>query len=356
MPRARRMNRTSSLPELWFAVPGDPETRTGGYIYAKRLAQALRGQGWTVHPVRLPGGFPRPSANDLAETRRSLTALPKRATALIDGLAFGALPAELLTGLDLDIVALVHHPLALETGLAPAEAADAAQTERAALRFARAAIVTSPHTADVLVADYDVAPGRITIAIPGTDPRPRAQGAHPPSLLAVATVTPRKGHDVLVAALARIGELPWTSTIAGSLTRAPDCVANLRKQIAESGVAGRITLTDEVPEQALGALYHGADLFVLPSRYEGYGMVFADALACGLPIIACAAGAVTGTVPVAASKLVPIDDAAALAAALRGVLSDPDQRRAMADAAWAAGQRLPTWEQCAATAAKALVA
>lgn len=344
------------MPDLWFAVPGDPETRTGGYIYAKRLAQALRSQGWAVHRVQLPGGFPRPSASDLTETQRILAALPVDATTLIDGLAFGALPADLLAGLDLDIVALVHHPLALETGLAPAEAADAAQTERAALRFARAVIVTSPHTADVLVADYGVTEDRITVAIPGTDPRPRAQGAHPPSLLTVATVTPRKGHDVLVAALAQIGDLPWTSTIAGSLTRAPDCVANLQQQIAESGVADRVTLAGEIPEQALAALYYGADLFVLPSRYEGYGMVFADALARGLPIIACAAGAVTGTVPAAASKLVPIDDAAALAAALREVLSNPNRQRAMAEAAWAAGRRLPTWKQCAATAAKALIA
>ncbi len=344
------------MPEVWFAVPGDPETRTGGYIYAKRLAGALRGQGWTVHPVRLPGGFPRPSADDLAETGRMLTALPKGATALIDGLAFGALPAGLLSATDLDIVALVHHPLALETGLAPAEAADFAQSERAALRLARAVIVTSPHTAESLATDYGVARDRIAIAIPGTGSRPRAVGTDPPSLLTVATVTPRKGHDVLVAALAGIKDLAWTSTIAGSLTRAPECVANLRRQIAESGVGARITLTGEISEEALAGLYLGADLFVLPSRYEGYGMVFADALASGLPVVACAVGAVPGTVPAAASQLVPTDDAAALGQALRALLSDPDRRRALADAAWAAGRRLPTWEHCAAAAARVLAA
>lgn len=350
------MSRTSSLPEVWFAVPGDPETRTGGYIYAKRLTEALRAGGWTVHPVRLPGGFPRPSPSDLAETAQAFTALPKGATTLIDGLAFGALPANLLSGLGLNIAALVHHPLALETGLTPAEAADSARNERAALELARAVIVTSPHTADILAADYGVARDRITVAVPGAEQRPRAVGSDPPSLLTVATITPRKGHDVLVAALAQLQDLPWTSTLAGSLMRAPECVADLKARIARSGVANRITLAGEVADDILTDLYHRADLFVLPSRYEGYGMVFADALACGLPVVACAAGAVTETVPAAASKLVPTDDAAALAAALRALLSDRQQRRALADAAWMAGQRLPTWTQCAATVAKALAA
>lgn len=342
------------MREIWFAVPGDPETRTGGYVYAKRLIQGLRGQGWTVHPVRLPGTFPRPSAEDLAKTQRILGDLPARATVLIDGLAFGVLPPDLLAGLNLDIVALVHHPLALETGLVPDDTQAFARREREALAFARAVIVTSPHTADVLAADYDVPHARIAVAPPGIDPRVRAKGNHPPRLLTVATVTPRKGHDVLVTALERIKDLLWTSTMAGSLDRAPACAAALRTQIAASGVAGRITLAGEVADEALAALYHRADLFVLPSRYEGYGMVFADALASGLPVVACAAGAVAGTVPAAAALLVPVDDAEALAGALRKLLTDPDLRRAMADAAWAAGQKLPTWESCARAVAKAL--
>ncbi|MBX7199062.1 MAG: glycosyltransferase family 4 protein [Rhodospirillaceae bacterium] len=344
------------MPEVWFAVPGDPETRTGGYIYAKHLARALRTHGWTVHPVRLPDGFPRASLDDLAETRRLLAALPARACTLIDGLAFGAMPEGLLAGLNLDIVALVHHPLALETGLAPDQAADFARIERSALRFARAVIVTSPHTADVLAADYGVARDRIAVAVPGTDRRSRAKGTQPPSLLTVATVTPRKGHDVLVAALARIKDLAWTSCLAGSLTRAPACVADLRARIAANGIADRITLAGEVADDALAHLYRDADVFVLPSRYEGYGMVFADALAAGLPIVACAAGAVTGTVPGDAGVFVPVDDVAALADALRALLIDPNRRRGLADAAWAAGQQLPTWDRGAEIAAKTLAA
>jgi glycosyltransferase involved in cell wall biosynthesis len=355
MPRARPTNRISNLPDVWFAVPGDPESLTGGYIYAKRLIQTLEDHGWQVHRLPLPAGFPNPSPAELTETRRILDGVPRRASVLIDGLAFGAFPPMVLADLDLDVVALVHHPLARETGLTPEAIATLTLSERAALSTARAVISTSPHTADVLTADYGVAAARLFVAPPGTDPRLRAQGTpQRPSLLTVATITPRKGHDILVAALGQIADLSWTSTIAGSLTRAPETVAALRRQIAGSDVADRIVLTGELSAEALTASYAGADIFVLPSRYEGYGMVFAEALSYGLPIVGCAAGAVAGTVPAEASILVPTDDAAALARALRALLSDATARKRMADAAWAAGQHLPRWTDTAATVANVL--
>lgn len=343
------------MPEVWFAVPGDPETLTGGYIYAKRLTAALRARGWTVHALPLPGGFPNPTADDQAEAQRLLGGLPSRAIVLIDGLAFGAFTPAVFADLDLDMVALVHHPLARETGLTSSEAEACAHRERAALRAARAVVATSPHTASVLAADYGVPETKLSVASPGTDPRPRARGkAHASSLLTVATVTPRKGHDILVAALGQIADLTWTSTIAGSLERAPDTTAALRAQIARSGVGDRITLTGELSDDALALLYAGADIFVLASRYEGYGMVFADALACGLPIAGCAAGAVADTVPPQAAILVPVDDTEALADALRELITNANLRFGMADASWSAGQALPRWDDTASIVAKAL--
>ena len=343
-PRAPPTNRISSLPEVWFAVPGDPESLTGGYIYAKRLTRALEDKGWQVPRVALPAGFPNPSPDQLTETRGLLATIPSGSTVLIDGLAFGAFTPIVLANLDLDVVALVHHPLARETGLAAGAAEAFAMSERAALATARAVIATSQHTADVLAADYGVPAARLFVAPPGTDPRTRACGnPRRPALLTVATVTPRKGHDILVAALAQIKDLSWTSTIAGSLTRAPETVAALRRQLADGGVADRVTLTGELSAEALEDVYAGAGLFVLPSRYEGYGMAFAEALAHGLPVVGCAAGAVAGTVPANASTLVPTDDPLALARALRDLLSDPVARERMADAAWDAGQRLPQW-------------
>jgi glycosyltransferase involved in cell wall biosynthesis len=343
------------LPEVWFAVPGDPESLTGGYIYAKRLTQALEDLGWQVHRLRLPAGFPNPSPAELTETRRILDGVPRHATALIDGLAFGAFTPAVLAQSDLDSVALVHHPLARETGLTPEAIAAFTLSERAALSTARAVIATSPHTADVLAADYGVSTARLFVAPPGSDPHTRAHGTpHRPNLLTVATVTPRKGHDILVAALEQIADLPWASTLAGSLTRAPETVAALRRQIAGSGVADRIVLSGELSAEALATCYAGADIFVLPSRYEGYGMVFAEALSYGLPIVGCAAGAVAGTVPAETSILVPTDDASALAGALRGLLSNSAARIRLADAAWIAGQRLPQWTDTAMSVANVL--
>jgi glycosyltransferase involved in cell wall biosynthesis len=160
-------------------------------------------------------------------------------------------------------------------------------------------------------------------------------------------VTPRKGHDVLVAALAGLGDLPWRLTIAGSLARAPEQVARLRAAIERTGLAGRVELLGEIDDAALAALYASADVFVMPSLYEGYGMALAEALACGLPIATTTGGAAAETVPDDAALKVPPADAAALGAALRRLVVDPTLRSTLAQAAWRAGQELPSWDDAA---------
>ena len=343
------------MPEVWFAVPGDLTTLTGGYIYARRVMAALPGAGWTPHHLVLPFGFPNPSINDLAETRRILGALPPKATVIIDGLAYGAMTPAILDGLDITVVALVHHPLALESGLPPERALALRESERQMLALSKAVIVPSASTAETLVTGYDVPQTRITIAEPGTDPGVRALGTGTaPRLLTVATVTPRKGHDVLMRAFADLKDLAWHSEIVGSTTRDPAMMQTVQALIAEYGLAHRIVFSGELTDEALSGAYMGSDIFVLPSRHEGYGMAFAEALAHGLPIIACDAGAVRDTVPTDAALLVPPDDPKALAAALRRVLFDTRLRRRLSDAAWARGQKLSTWSDTAAAIARAL--
>jgi hypothetical protein len=274
---------------------------------------------------------------------------------LFDGLAYGAIPAALLDTLDLDIVVLVHHPLAQETGLDPVRAEELRETERAGLARARAVICTSPHTGETLVADYGVAAAKLRLALPGCDSAPPATGGNdPPVLLTVGAVIPRKGHDVLVGALARLGDLPWRSVVVGSLDRAPATARALERQIARAGLAGRITLTGALDDAALAEAYHGADVFVLPSRYEGYGMVFAEALAHGLPVIACRAGAAADTVPAGAGILVDVDDEAALAEALRSLLADPSRRQTLARAARRHAAGFPSWQDTARRVATVL--
>lgn len=345
------------MRDVWFAIPGDVETQTGGYVYARRLMAALPGAGWSPRLLSLPAGFPDASPDELDLSYRLLGDLPPSSLVIVDGLAFGVLPRNMLDRLAHVWVALVHHPLALETGLAPAAAARLRASEREALGAARAVIATSPHTAETLIHDYDVTKERIHVAVPGTDQAMRARGnGTVPCLLSVATVTRRKAHDVLVDALSRLRELSWRCRIIGSLKREPETAARIAALVRDAGLEGRVTLEAEIVGDSLDAAYQMADIFVLPSRHEGYGMVFAEAMAHGLPVIACAVGAVPQTVPLEAGLLVAPDDAEALAAALRRAIVDEGLRRRLADAAWAHGRTLPTWAETARNVAAALTA
>lgn len=342
------------MPDVWFAIPGDPDTLTGGYVYARRLMQALPAAGWTPRLVSWPGSFPSPTDDDLRTVRNSLEGLPAGATVMIDGLAYGALPLSVLDGLNLRLVALVHHPLARETGISALDAVRLEKSERAALTRALRVIVTSPVTARTVAADFGVPTAKLHVALPGTDPAHRAAGTGAvPLILTVGTLTPRKGHDVLIAALAQIKDIPWSSRIVGG-PRDPATAAKLRALVDHHQLADRITFAGEMDAAALSAVYDRADVFALASRYEGYGMVFSEALAHGLPIVACAAGAVTDTVPADAGMLVPVDNPAAFAVALRQVLTDKEAHARLAEAAWRHGQTLPTWNDTAATVARAL--
>jgi glycosyltransferase involved in cell wall biosynthesis len=342
-----------------FAVPGDLATPTGGYAYDRRMVAELLGLGWDVEVADIGNEFPRPSAGARESARARLLAVPTDTPVVVDGLAFGVLP-ELAAELHRDhpLIALVHHPLALETGIPPAEAEEFHRRERAALAHTDRVIVTSPSTARRLAADYAVAAERITVALPGSDPRvpPRSGRDGPLALLAVGAVVRRKGYDVLVDALASLRDLPWRLTIVGDRSRSPATVAALEAQVHRHDLGGRIAFTGAVDEQRLAALHRDADLFVLPSRFEGYGMAFAEAIAHGLPVVGTTAGAIPDTVPGGAGILVPADDAAALAQALRRLIGDDGARETLAMAARAAAARLPTWRQSAEAFARAIEA
>lgn len=335
------------MPEIWFAVPGDLATPTGGYAYARRLIAELPEAGWQPRHLPLP--------DDSGAVERALESVPRHSIVLVDGLAFGVLPREMLDRLGHRWVALVHHPLAFESGLEPLVAARLCKTEREALEVARAVIATSAHTADQLAAEFGVARERLHVAEPGTDRPSRSRGSGTaPCLLCVATVTARKAHDVLIAALARLSGWAWRCRIVGSLDRDPDTAARVAALVRDFGLADRVTLEGELAAGDLEAAYQGGDVFVLPSRYEGYGMAFAEAMAHGLPVVACAVGAVPWTVPARAGLLVAPDDPEALAGALERLLADPELRRRLADGAWAHGAVLPTWKDTAAAVARAL--
>ncbi|MFN4059386.1 MAG: glycosyltransferase family 4 protein [Paracoccus hibiscisoli] len=341
---------------LAFALPGDITTLTGGYIYDRRLVEGLRAQGRSVRVIALSDAFPTPDAAQMSQALDALQALPADQPVIIDGLAFGALDPQGVAAIRAPIVAMIHHPLAQESAL-PADLADHLwRTERANLAHARHILVPSPHTRQMLIDRYDVAPARITVARPGTDrqPIPPAPAPmDPPLILSVGILHPRKGHDVLIAALARLADLDWQAVIVGNPWDAAH-VTDLQAQIAASGLSARLELAGRVEADRLAQLYRRASVFALATRYEGYGIVFDEALSHGLPIVSTRTGAVPDTVPADAGLLVAPDDAPALAQALRRMLSDPQDRAARAAAAARAGAALPGWSDTAQIAGEVL--
>ncbi len=338
-----------------FAIPGDIETRTGGYIYDRRVMALLPQFGIDVVHMQLPASFPFPSADDLATTRVKFAGVPAGDVIVADGLAWGACSAEFAAATSAGIIALCHHPLGLESGLEAELAAHLLQNERAVLAASAHVIVTSGETAKTLVNDFGVPAQKMTVAEPGTDRKPRmVGGAGAPQLLAVGSVVPRKGYDVLVDALSRIGNLDWRCTIAGSISRAPDFAARVKDKITDAHLGERIVLTGEVDDAALEELYAAADIFVSASHYEGYGMVLTEALSRGLPIVTTTGGAAATTVPDGAAMKVASGDAIGLADALRKLIQDSSLRRQIAEAAWIEAENLPRWENTAAKIAAAI--
>jgi glycosyltransferase involved in cell wall biosynthesis len=343
--------------EAVFAVPGDLETPTGGYGYDRRILGLLPSYGVRARHAALPAAFPVPTLRDLAETERLLRDTPAGSILMIDGLAYGAMPAELIQRLGRGVVALVHHPLCLERGLSTDRCAMLKASETAALALARHVIVTSATTARILRADFAVPEERMTVAEPGTDPAPRAIGSSssgPVQLLAAGSIIPRKGYDVLVDALDKLPPSRWELTIAGASGPSPETANALRTQIRRSRCASQIRLAGALKHDAIAELYARSDLFVMSSYYEGYGMALAEALARGLAIVTTTCGAAAEMLPDGAALKVPPGDVGLLANALRKAIEDAPFRKSLADGAWAAAEALQRWETTARTIATVL--
>jgi glycosyltransferase involved in cell wall biosynthesis len=331
---------------ITFVIPGDINTPTGGYGYDRRVLSVLPDYGVQAELLLLPGDFPTPSAKDLKHSAKLLAALPVTQPLLIDGLALGAMPPEVVEAIRQPIIALVHHPLYLEAGLSAARATQLKATEAGALKRARNVIVTSFATKRILVSEFDIPTTKITVAEPGTDPASRASGTGTPlQMLAVGAVSPRKGYEILIEALTPLSHLDWRLTIAGATDRAPETVACLEAAIQAAGFVDRVRLSGTVVPATLARFYDTADLFVMPSLFEGYGMVLAEAMAHGIPIVCTTGGAASETVPDTAAIKVAPGDVPALRSAIERALGDKKLRARLADGAWEMGRTLPPWTE-----------
>lgn len=326
-------------------VPGDPDQPTGGYRYDARIAAELRRLGNEVDVIGLPGRFP--DADDAAREamERTLRALPADQIVVIDGLALGGLPDIARQHADrLALAGLVHHPLADETGLAPALRARLLKSEPEALAACRRIVTTSAFTAGRL-GELGVARERIRVVPPGVDPAPVRQprAAAEQRLLCVGSLAPRKGQDLLVEALAGLTEFAWRLKLVGDVGRDPGFAGSLRSAIDGHGLDARIEIPGVKDAAALDAAYRASDVLIVPSHYEGFGMVVTEALARALPVIATDGGALADTLPLRAGLQVPAGDRQALASALRRWFSDPELRLEKTAGALDARRTLDDW-------------
>jgi glycosyltransferase involved in cell wall biosynthesis len=336
----------------------DPVRASGGNVYDRRICRGLRSLGWAVHEHAVPGDWPHADAASRAALAGVLARLADGTVVLLDGLIASTVPELLLpSARRLRLVVLVHLPL----GLGPSGAGAAARARECAVLTAAAAVVTtSAWTRHRVLGMYAVPAERVHVAEPGADAAALATGtASGGSLLCVAAVTPGKGHDVLVDALAATIDVPWTCVCVGSLDRDPAFVADLRRRVQAAGLGGRVGLPGPATGADLDRRYAAADLMVLASRAETYGMVVTEALARGVPVVAADVGGVGEAMGHGAGAsrpglLVPPDDAAALAAALRAWLCDADLRERLRRAARERRAALPRWSTTASVLAGVL--
>lgn len=335
--------------EFYFVVPGDLKTLTGGYAWDRELVRALETMGVKARLIRLHSSFPDADHAALADAALRIAAIPDRSVVIIDGLAGGVMDEIISRNCDrLHIISLCHHPLAFESGISDALKQKRLQSEKSVLQSSRAIIVTSTATARLLETVFEVPSAKITVALPGTSKQAFARCAgEPPVLLTVATLIPRKAHDVLLEALNRIRDLPWQARFVGGTHFDPSWTTRILKLRQSLELEKRVVLTGGLED--ISQEYLNADIFVLPSRFEGYGMVFAEALSFGLPIVAAATGAVPDVVPTEAGVLIPSDDDEALAAALQKLLTDREHFAKLRQGAQNSARQLPEWSDTART-------
>lgn len=328
----------------------DPAEPSGGSTYDRRLCEELArlGRDVRLHLV----GARRPVAEDVDAGRLATTLASCRlgASVVVDGLVATGAPQPVLDHAGrLRLVLLQHSPPV-------AGPADPGYDREAAVMTAAAAVVTpSDWCRARVLAVHALDPRRVSTATPGADrasPRRRAAPGDGGELLVVGAVTPGKGQDLVLAALVAAATRDCRVRCVGPLTRDPAFVARLRSGAARAGLGPRFVLAGPLSAPALAAAYDGADLLVVASRAETYGLVVTEALARGLPVLATDVGGVpealgTDRAGRPAGALVPADDEAALAAALARWCGDPPWRDELRRRALVRRSTLRSWRSTA---------
>lgn len=328
-----------------FLIPGSIDRPTGGSRYDRAMITGLRDRGLRVNVHELPGDFPGPDETAQAMLTQCLDSLPDASQVIVDGLVLGGWPACFQPHAKrLCLIALIHHPLTDETGLDKQTAARRHASEREALRLVNGVITTSAFTARRLPR-LDLYYGPVSVVPPGCAPAPLSpqHKRKRVELLCLGALIERKGQDRLIEALKTLTALPWNAWLVGADDLDPAFAQARREQVSHYGLEPRIKITGALAREPLERIWTKTDVFVLPSRYEGYGMVVTEAVARGIPVITTDAGALPDTLPDGAGLWVANADEHALHEALHRVLADPDLRQKLRAGAMAARAHLHDW-------------
>jgi glycosyltransferase involved in cell wall biosynthesis len=349
------LNQEGSAMHVSLLLPAPLATIGGGHDYDRAIIAALCAEGHTVEAVELAGRHPLADETAQAAAAAAWQGLPDDSVPVIDALTLPAFApfADALAARH--SVALVHHPVALEPHHDAATRAALTALERRLLALFARVIVTSSATAERLADAFGVTRARIAVVVPGTDAAPRSAGSGGSGceILSLGVLTPRKGHDVLLRALALLPDLAWRLSIVGG-ARDRAYADTLPHLAAELGIAGRVRFTGNLVGDALEELWQRTDLFALATQHEGYGMAIAEALRRGIPLAVTEGGAASGLVTPQNGVVCTNGDHAALSRALRRLIFDTALRANMAEAAWQSGCTLPDWRAQARLFAAAL--
>ena len=348
---------------MHLVVPGgfdDPTRPSGGNAYDRLVGAALARAGWDVRFVPVPGPWPNVGRAGCAALERKIAALPDDEVVLVDGLIASSAGQVMVSRSRRPRVVVLVHTLLAGSGLTNVPAGIEA-SEAAVLAAADAVVTTSVWTRERLLTRYSLAAERVRVVCPGVDPAALASGTRDGgALLCVANIVAHTGHDLLVAALAQVRDLDWRCVCVGALDQQPDFVTRVRGQAAAAGMSHRLKFAGVLDGDPLDRAYADADLLLLPSRFESYGMVVTEALARGLPVVATAVGGVSEALGRAPDRrrpgrLVAPNDPAALAAALRDWLQDPTEQARLRTTARQRRRTLRDWDQAARELAAVLL-
>ncbi|HEU4667459.1 MAG TPA: glycosyltransferase family 4 protein [Arthrobacter sp.] len=358
------------MPRIRLLVPGNIHHHSGGNVYNARLVQGLEALGTDVEVTAVEGSWPEASAHARRRLGSLLGAWEPDAgmqgagllgtVTLVDGLIAMGAPDELehAAKAGLETWVLVHMP-------APSRH----ELEARSLRAATGVLCTSSWARNVLAARHGLR--GLRVALPGTDSAPLAGGSAPPHIVTVAALLPNKDQLLVVEALGLLQDLDWTASLVGSDQADSGYTGKVRTAVHANGLDGRIQLTGELTGQPLEGAWQAADLSLLVSRAEAFGMVVTESLARGIPVIVRdGTGAVEALrlgglgmdgdgAPLPGAKVsFPADDdpanPALLAQILRSWLEDPATRASWRERAASARSRLPGWDRTAAVVLDAM--